>query len=123
MAGRRRLAARGRHGEPGAAHALGASGADDRDRGGAPVTVWPGGGITFMVDVTLMPENSFGYVPTPAIVAPIEFTLRLDDYAALGGHVDEVRPLDEVVAQHAERPNTIFASGAVARVAGARRKA
>jgi hypothetical protein len=44
--------------------------------GGAPVTVWPGGGITFMVDVTLMPENSFGYVPTPAIVAPIEFTLR-----------------------------------------------
>ena len=73
--------------------------------GGAPVTVWPGGGITFMVDVTLLPKNAFGYVPTPAIVAPIEFTLRLDDYAALGGHVDEVRPLDEVVAQHAERPN------------------
>ena len=62
-------------------------------------------------------------MPTPAIVAPIEFTLRLDDYAALGGHVDEVRPLDEVVAQHAERPNTIFTSGAVARAAGARRKA
>jgi 6-hydroxynicotinate reductase len=76
-----------------------------------------------MVDVTLLPANSFGYVPTPAIVAPIEFTLRLDDYAALGGHVDEVRPLAEVVAQHAERPNTIFASGAVARRAGARRKA
>jgi len=88
--------------------------------GGAPVTVWPGGGITFMVDVTLMPENSFGYVPTPAIVAPIEFTLRLDDYAALGGHVGEVRRLDEVVAQHALRPNTIFANGAVTR---ARRKA
>ena len=91
--------------------------------GGAPVIVWPGGGITFMVDVTRMPTNSFGYVPTPAIVAPIEFTLRLDDYAALGGHVDEVRPLAEVVAQHAERPNTMFASGAVARRAGARRKA
>ena len=56
--------------------------------GGAPVYVWPGGGITFMVDVTLLPENSFGYVPTPAIVAPIEFTLRLHDYAALGGHMD-----------------------------------
>jgi hypothetical protein len=91
--------------------------------GGAPVTVWPGGGITFMVDVTLLPENSFGYVPTPAIVAPIEFTLRLDDYAALGGHVGEVRPLEEVVAQHAERPNNIFIGGAVSRVAGARRKA
>jgi len=91
--------------------------------GGAPVTVWPGGGITFMVDVTLLPENSFGYVPTPAIVAPIEFTLRLDDYAALGGHVDEVRPLEEVVAEHARRPNTIFANGAVARPVSLRRKA
>ena len=61
--------------------------------GGAPVYVWPGGGITFMVDVTLLPQGSFGYVPTPALVAPIEFTLRLDDYAALGGHMDYVRPL------------------------------
>lgn len=46
-----------------------------------------------MVDVTLMPEGAFGYVPTPALVAPIEFTLRLSDYAALGGHMDHVRPL------------------------------
>ena len=61
--------------------------------GGAPVYVWPGGGITFMVDVTQMPAGAFGYVPTPAIVAPIEFTLRLSDYAALGGHMDYVQPL------------------------------
>jgi 6-hydroxynicotinate reductase len=61
--------------------------------GGAPVYVWPGGGITFMVDVTLLPASAFGYVPTPALVAPIEFTLRLDDYAALGGHMAHVRPL------------------------------
>ena len=40
-------------------------------------------GITIMVDVATMPANSFGYVPTPAIVAPIEFTLRQEDYAAL----------------------------------------
>jgi hypothetical protein len=59
--------------------------------GGAPVYVWPGGGITFMVDVTRVPDNAFGYVPTPALVAPIEFTLRLDNYAALGGHMDNVR--------------------------------
>jgi hypothetical protein len=32
-------------------------------------------------------------VPTPALVAPIEFTLKLSDYAALGGHMDFVRPL------------------------------
>jgi hypothetical protein len=61
--------------------------------GGAPVYVWPGGGITFMVDVTRVPENAFGYVPTPALVAPIEFTMRLSDYAELGGHLDQVRPL------------------------------
>src|ERR1700739_1034711 len=42
--------------------------------GGGPAYIWPGGGITFMVDVTRMPENAFGYVPTPALVAPLEFT-------------------------------------------------
>ena len=49
--------------------------------GGAPVYVWPGGGITFMVDVTRLPAGAFGYVPTPALVAPIEFTMKLSDYA------------------------------------------
>ncbi len=63
--------------------------------GGAPTYVWPGGGITFMVDVSRVPAGGFGSVPTPALVAPIEFTLRLDDYAALGGHMGEVRPLSE----------------------------
>ena len=67
--------------------------------GGAPVYVWPGGGITLMVDVTRLPANAFGYVPTPALVAPIEFTLRLDDYAAFGGYVDHVKPLAEVLAE------------------------
>jgi hypothetical protein len=65
--------------------------------GGAPVYVWPGGGITFMVDVTRMPENAFGYVPTPALVAPIEFTLKIKDYGALGGYMDQVRPLDSIM--------------------------
>jgi len=65
--------------------------------GGAPVYVWPGGGITIMVDVAAMPDNSFGYVPTPAIVAPIEFTLRLADYEALGGHMAAVRRVEEIV--------------------------
>jgi len=64
--------------------------------GGAPVYVWPGGGITYMVDVSRMPENAFGYVPTPALVAPIEFTMKLSDYAALGGHMDHVRPLSSI---------------------------
>ena len=61
--------------------------------GGAPVIVWPGGGITFMVDVTRLPDNAFGTVPTPALVAPIEFTLRRADYEALGGHRERVQTL------------------------------
>jgi hypothetical protein len=71
--------------------------------GGAPCYVWPGGGITYMVDVTRMPANSFGYVPTPAIVAPIEFTMRQSDYAALGGYMGEVRPLAAVLESQKAR--------------------
>jgi hypothetical protein len=67
--------------------------------GGAPAYVWPGGGIMVMVDVLRMPARAFGWVPTPAIVAPIEFTLRRDHYAALGGHVDRVRPLEDLLAR------------------------
>jgi hypothetical protein len=65
--------------------------------GGAPVTVWPGGGITLMVDVLRMPERSFGYVPTPALVLPIEFTLPLAAYRDLGGHVDSAVALESVL--------------------------
>ena len=67
--------------------------------GGAPVFVWPGGGITFMVDVTEVPPGAFGYVPTPAIVAPLEFTMRLDDYDTLGGHMDAVVPIADVLGR------------------------
>jgi len=67
--------------------------------GGAPAYVWPGGGITVMVDVLGMPENSFGTVPTPAIVAPIEFTMRLEDYAALGGHMTHVQAIESVLRE------------------------
>lgn len=65
--------------------------------GGAEAYVWPGGGITVMVDVMDMPSKSFGYVPTPALVAPIEFTLRQEDYGQLGGHVTHIRPVDSVI--------------------------
>jgi hypothetical protein len=67
--------------------------------GGAPVYVWPGGGITAMVDVMQMPDDSFGHVPTPAIVAPIEFTMTRSDFAELGGHTDHITSLTDVVAE------------------------
>jgi hypothetical protein len=67
--------------------------------GGAPVYVWPGGGITAMVDVMQMPDGSFGHVPTPAIVAPIEFTMTHSNFTELGGHTDHIISLTDVVTE------------------------
>ncbi|PLP56162.1 6-hydroxynicotinate reductase [Mesorhizobium loti] len=80
--------------------------------GGAPVYVWPGGGITLMVDVTRVPEGAFGYVPTPALVAPIEFTLRRDDYLRLGGYEAEIRSLADIFARGGEYLNPRSNTGA-----------
>ncbi len=70
--------------------------------GGAPCTLWPGGGITIMADVLDLPDGAFGYVPTPALVAPIEFTMPAALYAALGGHLDQTVPLERVLAEYGE---------------------
>lgn len=71
--------------------------------GGASAYVWPGGGITVMADVLEMPSNAFGYVPTPALVAPIEFTMRRSDYETLGGHMNNVQPLEDVLTDDVRR--------------------
>jgi 6-hydroxynicotinate reductase len=75
--------------------------------GGAAAYVWPGGGITVMADVRDMPSNAFGYVPTPALVAPIEFTMRLTDYEALGGHMGAVQRMHEVIDDDVRRVGRI----------------
>jgi len=80
--------------------------------GGAPTYRWPGGGITVMVDVTQVPDGAFGYVPTPALVAPLEFTVSRAEYEALGGHGGSIRDLDDVLANGGEY-------GSAARVIGA----
>jgi hypothetical protein len=69
--------------------------------GGAPCMLWPGGGITIMADVLRTPRDAFGHVPTPALVAPIEFTLDAALYAALGGHVDQAQALERVLTAYA----------------------
>ncbi|MBZ0162695.1 MAG: 6-hydroxynicotinate reductase [Notoacmeibacter sp.] len=70
--------------------------------GGAPAYVWPGGGITVMADVTRMPDRSFGYVPTPAIVAPLEFTTTREEYCRLGGHDEAVRTIADMLDEGGE---------------------
>jgi len=52
--------------------------------------------------VTQMPAMSFGYVPTPAIVAPLEFTMTQAEYARLGGHVSAVRDVADVLEHGGE---------------------
>jgi hypothetical protein len=69
--------------------------------GGAPAMLWPGGGITVMVDVTRLPAGAFGSVPTPALVAPIEFTLPRALYEASGGHAAAIVPVADVIRDYA----------------------
>ena len=70
--------------------------------GGVPAYVWPGGGITIMVDVLDLPDNAFGYVPTPALVAPLEFTVRREDYHDLGGHDADIRSIGAAIEDGSE---------------------
>ncbi|MCX7372018.1 MAG: 6-hydroxynicotinate reductase [Alphaproteobacteria bacterium] len=69
--------------------------------GGAPCILWPGGGITIMADVLDLPAGAFGYVPTPALVAPLEFTMPSALYAAIGGHLGAALLLETVLAEYA----------------------
>ncbi|MFN4157142.1 MAG: 6-hydroxynicotinate reductase [Gemmobacter sp.] len=75
--------------------------------GGAEVFVWPGGGITFMVDVTRLPRGAFGHVPTPALVAPLEFTLPRAAYLEMGGHGDAIRSLPRTLDEGGEYPTAV----------------
>jgi hypothetical protein len=79
--------------------------------GGAEAYIWPGGGITIMVDVMAVPPGAFGYVPTPALVAPLEFTLTREAYRALGGHDRSVRSLEDVLANGGEYGAAVRAVG------------
>ena len=67
--------------------------------GGAPVYVLPGGGITFLVDVEKVMVRAFTYVPTPAPVVPLEYTMRLEDYLEMGGHRESIRDLEKVLKE------------------------
>ena len=57
-----------------------------------------------MVDVLALPKGAFGYVPTPAVVAPLEFTLPRAAYLAMGGHGDAIQTLDQVIQNGGEYP-------------------
>lgn len=64
---------------------------------GAPVFVLPGGGINFMVDVGKMIPESTTWVPTPATVAPVEYTMTRKKYEQLGGHTNHIISKEELL--------------------------
>ena len=71
--------------------------------GGAPAFILPGGGINFMVDAGKVVTKAFTWVPTPATVAPVEYTITKADYEAIGGHMNHIRPVQEVIDEYAEK--------------------
>lgn len=64
---------------------------------GAPVFVLPGGGINFMVDVGKMIPEATTWVPTPATVAPVEYTMTREKYEQLGGHTQHIISKEELL--------------------------
>ena len=66
---------------------------------GAPAYV-PGGGITFLADVEKMVEKPFNYTPSPAVLAPIEYTIVKEKYAKIGGHIKAIRKMEDVLKEN-----------------------
>ena len=67
--------------------------------GGVPAYVLPGGGINFMVDVQKMQWRSFSWTPSPAVVVPIEYTMEVETYYALGGRKRKMHSLEGIMAE------------------------
>ncbi len=67
--------------------------------GGAQAYVWPGGGITVMVDVTqdARPMPS-AMCRRPRWSRQSNSPCAREDYAALGGYLDRIQPVDSVLA-------------------------
>lgn len=63
--------------------------------GGAETYVLPGGGINFMVDVEKVIPKAFTWVPAPATIAPVEYTMPLEKYKEMGGHIQYIKPLKD----------------------------
>ncbi len=74
--------------------------------GGARPFIFPGGGINFLVDVERIKYGSIYLSPTPSFVLPVEYTMRRDTFAEIGGHVDSIRPIESVLKpQNAQGKN------------------
>ncbi|MCF0248083.1 MAG: 4Fe-4S binding protein [Synergistes sp.] len=66
---------------------------------GAPTYVMPGGGITFLADVEKMIDHPFNFTASPAVLAPIEYTMTVEKYAKIKGHVHAMRTKEDVLKE------------------------
>ena len=65
--------------------------------GGAKPFIFPGGGINFMVDVSKIKYGSIYFSPTPSFVIPVEYTMTYETFKEIGGHIEAVKPVKEVL--------------------------
>jgi len=68
--------------------------------GGARPFIFPGGGINFLVNVEEIRFGSIYLTPTPSFVLPIEYTMRLETFKAIGGHLEAIRPLEAILKKN-----------------------
>ncbi len=64
--------------------------------GGAETFILPGGGINFLVDIEKVVPKAFTWVPSPATVAPVEYTLTKEKYKEIDGHMDQIVDIKEL---------------------------
>lgn len=65
--------------------------------GGARPFIFPGGGINFLADVGRIKYGSIYLSPTPSLVVPVEYTMRLATFHEIGGHIDSVQPIENII--------------------------
>ncbi len=65
--------------------------------GGEPVYLLPGGNISFMVDVGKLPPKAVSWCATPAPCIAAEYTMTLETFKEIEGHLDAIRPLEDVL--------------------------
>jgi len=70
--------------------------------GGARPFIFPGGGINFIVDVERIQYGSIYLSPTPSFVLPVEYTMTMETFKEIGGHIEAVRPVEEVLRRIAD---------------------
>ncbi len=71
--------------------------------GGARPFIFPGGGINFLVDVGKIKYGSIYLSPTPSFVLPVEYTMRMETFKDIGGHLEAVQPVDKILKDKEKR--------------------